>query len=275
MSGWRLARSLVQLRAEVNAAWPGRDLRSDGSIGDPAHASRTSDHNPNSAGVVQAIDVDEHTDPSETSEDVGRWLAEGLRASGDPRVKYVIYEQRMFSSYAIPSAGVLPWVWRNGTGHLFHVHVSVADDPALYDDPSPWGLADTTTARPAEEDHMLRPCRHGDRGTHVRALQEVLKRIPGVDCEPDGIYGDGTAAALSKVIGGPGRVFAEIHHGSLLVRMVDRRVAPVIDEIVGAINEIRATPAVAVAVPDVDHLLDEVVRRVRLTLPDPMETPDA
>lgn len=54
-----LAPSLAVLRAEINARWPGRDKASDGWIGDTAHQSTRSDHNPNSRGSVNAIDIDE------------------------------------------------------------------------------------------------------------------------------------------------------------------------------------------------------------------------
>lgn len=43
---WRLARGLEHLRAQVNTKWSNRSKDSDGSIGDEAHASRSSDHNP-------------------------------------------------------------------------------------------------------------------------------------------------------------------------------------------------------------------------------------
>ncbi len=41
---WRLAKSLVSLRNELNTAYGGRSKVSDGSIGDLAHSSRVSDH---------------------------------------------------------------------------------------------------------------------------------------------------------------------------------------------------------------------------------------
>ncbi|MGB4989147.1 MAG: hypothetical protein WBO10_07930, partial [Pyrinomonadaceae bacterium] len=61
---WRIAESLKKLREQINAEWPGRDKASDGGIGDAAHASRSSDHNPwvkdsRGQGVVTAIDIDE------------------------------------------------------------------------------------------------------------------------------------------------------------------------------------------------------------------------
>src|SRR4051794_9209283 len=54
---FRLAKALETLRSQVNAAHPTRRKASDGWIGDTAHSARKSDHNPNSAGVVCALDM--------------------------------------------------------------------------------------------------------------------------------------------------------------------------------------------------------------------------
>jgi hypothetical protein len=58
---WRPAKSLIQLRDQINQIAPNRSKASDGTIGDAAHASRASDHNPwvreGDAGVVTAIDI--------------------------------------------------------------------------------------------------------------------------------------------------------------------------------------------------------------------------
>mgnify|MGYP001562524195 CR=1 FL=1 len=53
---WRVAKSLDVLLAQINALSPNRDKSSDGSIGDANHSARTSDHNPDDAGVVKARD---------------------------------------------------------------------------------------------------------------------------------------------------------------------------------------------------------------------------
>src|SRR3982751_2047098 len=103
---YRLAKSLETLRSQVNARWPTRSKASDGWIGDTAHATRKSDHNPNAAGVVQAFDV---THDPKSGCDAYK-LAETLRTARDPRIKYVISNGRMFS------AKVSPWTWRPYSG---------------------------------------------------------------------------------------------------------------------------------------------------------------
>jgi len=54
----RLVAAGVKLRKQVDKAFPGRDKRSDGWIGDRAHQARKSDHNPDKNGWVHAIDID-------------------------------------------------------------------------------------------------------------------------------------------------------------------------------------------------------------------------
>jgi hypothetical protein len=112
---------------------PGRNKSSDGTIGDLSHQNRPSDHNPNKDGVVTAIDITH--DPAH-GVDAGQ-IAEMLRLSRDPRIKYVISNRRIFSSQK------QPWQWRPYNGpnaHTHHVHLSVVGDKALYDDTQPWPI---------------------------------------------------------------------------------------------------------------------------------------
>ena len=138
----RIAAALATLRAQVNTAHPNRLIVSDGWIGDAAHAARTSDHNPNSASVVTALDLTH--DPAHGFDS---WdCAEVLRLNKDKRIKYVISNGRIFSS------SVSPWVWRKYTGpnnHAQHVHVSVRGEKQYYDDPAPWDLVRGTGDMPA------------------------------------------------------------------------------------------------------------------------------
>ena len=138
---WRVAVSLNTLLGQVNAMAPGRSKASDGSIGDPAHQSRNSDHNPwivdGGVGVVTARDFTH--DPAHGCD--ANQIAEKIRASRDPRVKYIIWNRRIASSS--PIGGVAAWEWRRYTGangHTHHVHLSVKSDKANYDSAAPWAI---------------------------------------------------------------------------------------------------------------------------------------
>jgi lysozyme family protein len=145
---WRLAKALEALRDQVNAAFPSRSKASDGTIGDAAHASRPSDHNPGiidgAFGVVTAIDI---THDPRTGCDAGA-LAEALRMSQDSRIKYIISNRRIVSSSAV---GAVPaWTWRAYTRpnpHEKHVHISVKAEKAFYDATGAWTLP-TNAGRP-------------------------------------------------------------------------------------------------------------------------------
>jgi hypothetical protein len=138
---WRVAKSLLTLRNQVNAKYPGRSKASDGTIGDPAHQSRASDHNPwivnAGVGVVTGLDITH--DPAHGCD--SGVIAEALRASKDSRIKYVISNARIASSTAKP--GVAAWAWRPYSGsnpHNHHCHVSVQTDAARYDSTASWTL---------------------------------------------------------------------------------------------------------------------------------------
>jgi hypothetical protein len=141
---WRNCLASVYLVDEVNAAWPNRDKASDGTLGDPAHAARVSDHNPNEAGVVRARDIDRDlgADSSGRGRDM-RWLANHLRQlaiGGDPRLNdggYLIYNGQI-------CGGSKGWEWRDYDGtnpHISHLHISFARGASGYDNRGPWGIA--------------------------------------------------------------------------------------------------------------------------------------
>ena len=131
---WRLAHALSTLRKQIDSAHPKRSKRSDGTVGDLAHSKRKSDHNPNRAGVVQAIDL---THDPQGGFDSYRF-AELLRTQRDSRIKYVISNGKIFNSTQHP------WQWRKYNGsnpHSAHVHVSVRDNPGAYDDTRNWTIS--------------------------------------------------------------------------------------------------------------------------------------
>lgn len=179
---WRLAKSLEQLRREVNAAHPGRPTGSDGTIGDAKHRARKSAHNPDELGVVRAWDV---TGP------VGHQLAEWLRERRDPRIYICISNGRIFSAYN--HSGGPAWSWRPYSGsnpHETHAHIQVDDSKHLYDDDQPWGYHDQ-----GDEDVV----RRGDKGPHVAHFQHRLN-VAGYDAGTvDGSFGPGTEAAVNRL----------------------------------------------------------------------------
>lgn len=134
---WRLAKSLLTLRTQVNQRWPKRKTTHDGTIGDRSHAKRISDHNPSIMddvhGVVSALDITH--DPRGGCD--AHQLAEHLRTTRDVRIKYIISNGRIFSSTKSP------WTWRKYTGsnpHKSHIHISVRGDKRHYDSMARWVL---------------------------------------------------------------------------------------------------------------------------------------
>lgn len=112
---WFLSPALASLRSAINAAHPARDRSSDGTVGDLAHQTRVSDHNPDrgACDIVRALDIDRDLGTGDPAA-----LAEAL--TRDTRVAYVIFRSRIWlqSSRA----------WRPYTGsnpHETHIHVSL------------------------------------------------------------------------------------------------------------------------------------------------------
>ena len=223
---WRVAKAIFKFRDQLNAAYPKRNKASDGYIGDAAHASRSSDHNPwvkdGKMGVVTAGDWTH--DPKNG---LDTWaLAETLRQKRDPRIKYVISNRRIFSS------ATSPWTWRKYTGsnpHSSHMHVSVHSSKSHYDNDKAWdiGVKGSTPPAPAPtppplspgdtEDVKTRPViRRGSKGEAVREVQSILSiKVDGdfgpqtdgavrafqgdQDLKVDGIVGPNTWIALDKI----------------------------------------------------------------------------
>ena len=125
MASWRPVAGVTTLRNQVNRRWPKRDRRSDGILGDKAHAGRQSDHNPDARGLVHALDIDADLDPKDPG--AAQRLANQLvayAASGIPganRILYVVFNDRISSGTYANSM----WKWRgSGYGHMHHIHVS-------------------------------------------------------------------------------------------------------------------------------------------------------
>lgn len=155
MAGPILVPCLVALRAEFNAAAPGRDKRSDGWVGDRGHALAVSDHNPDESGrtpfsdadnvdEVHGLDVD-RTGPWPGGETWFDASIEYIRArhmtGADDRLQNIIWRGRIASR----SWG---WGWRPYTGqnqHHEHVHFSARYTTAQENDTTRWLPEDDVT----------------------------------------------------------------------------------------------------------------------------------
>jgi hypothetical protein len=144
---WRVAKGLRKLLAQVNAKFPGRKKDSDGTIGDERHCGASggsSDHCPNvldgGVGVVTAMDITH--DPAHGL-DAGA-VADKLRLSHDPRIKYIISNSRIANFQSLD--GQPPFAWRPYTGanpHNKHFHISVKPGktgPGGYDTITGWNF---------------------------------------------------------------------------------------------------------------------------------------
>lgn len=196
---WRVAKSLDQLLRQINTKFPNRDKSSDGSIGDAAHAARSSDHNPwfkiGEIGIVTARDFTHDPIHGFNSQE----LADRLVASKDERIKYIISNSRIVSG---TGQGKPAWQWRKYTGsnpHNKHVHISVKSDPRLCDDERPWGDGLPFPSHDANAVPEIPPSRPVLRlkstGPYVKLLQKYLND-EGAKLVIDGDFGQKTCNAL-------------------------------------------------------------------------------
>lgn len=145
---WHLAPSLVQLQKDLDAEF-GADRPNDGTIGDQAHAARSSEHNPDNDpdpmphGAVSAIDV--YTDANGktwiTDAEFDKLLAVLKK---DARVWYVIHKGHIWSR-------THNWAKTAYTGtnpHTTHVHISLMQTKGAHDSTASWKLKGLKGAKP-------------------------------------------------------------------------------------------------------------------------------
>jgi hypothetical protein len=119
----RLSHAAIQLREQIDDAFPERDRSSDGWIADVRHMREgKSDHIPDEQGWVRAIDIDRDLS-GKAKPDIMPDLADEIRiyAKRYPkRISYIIFDGRIASR-------ILGWKWRTYKGankHNHHMHVS-------------------------------------------------------------------------------------------------------------------------------------------------------
>ncbi len=122
------APAIQQLRTDVNAAWPKRSKATDGTWGDARHQKKKSDHN---SGDAMDVTHDPVNGPS------GDTIA--AYAIRDPRVKYVIWNRRIYDKRR-SELGWRPYSDWKAHPHDHHVHISVTEAGRADTSPWPWTL---------------------------------------------------------------------------------------------------------------------------------------
>lgn len=220
-TSWKVADSLGQLRHQLNELAPGRSKASDGSIGDAAHASRSSDHNPwwTLAGQAYVTARDFTHDPR-GGLDCHR-LADALVQGRDPRVKYMIWDRRILAGDVGPS----PWTWRTYSGanpHTSHLHLSVVPDARALSR-IPWALPglieEDDMFTDADREQLYRLATRNDVGWARDQLMSHLGKHPSSSPLPPGELAEVEVArrvdlghALDQITGQLGRITVRLDH---------------------------------------------------------------
>lgn len=124
----RPPRSLLAAHTQADELAPGRnhgDPDSDGICGDPAHAARRSDHNPDPRGIPHAVDVDDDPDKGFDVHAHAEQVRLRVKNRTDDiwRVVTLIISNRRYASRNTN------WEWRPYDGinaHASHAHFSIA-----------------------------------------------------------------------------------------------------------------------------------------------------
>lgn len=187
---WRLASSLDVLRKQIDKGAPNRSKKSDGTIGDARHQKIKSDHNPNSSGVVCALDITHDVVNGCDAHLIGRTIAGYM----DPRLGYVISNRMIYDAQS-PKG-------RNYTGknpHTMHCHISVHKN---VDSAVPWKIDHLFGSKPPEAVSPIpaalrRPLlKLGSKGADVLKLQNLLRELNLYSGPMDGKFGPKTKAAV-------------------------------------------------------------------------------
>lgn len=241
-SNWRLAKSLEVLRDEIGAKYPGTTVW---TIGDQAHQSGYSDHNPNSAGVVCAIDI-----KSDGGLDLQRFVNH-LIANPHPNLRYVIFNRKIYQR----KNGFEPQDYTGPSAHTEHAHASVGNGPdqrstSGYDSKASWDI-DSLNGNQGGNMAERNIAEYGDTGTWVKLVQRYLADF-GAKLTRDGIYRDETTAAAKWVFvnrfGGnasdyDGRAITDWMLRELIRRDQDARTATAIKNALAGISSTGPTQA--------------------------------
>jgi hypothetical protein len=187
MSSWIVVACLLKLRDEVNALAPGRDKGADGTIGDQAHADRTSDHNPDETGAVPIHDADhtnevhaldittELNEPGLSLETIVQFILARCRSGAERRLRYIIFNHRIWKADND---------WRQeaynlADPHTGHAHFSASYESALEASTASWHLEDIPVAlTTADKQWLSAEIAKQAKAAAAAALDDACELVP-------------------------------------------------------------------------------------------------
>jgi hypothetical protein len=127
----RLVAGAKTLISQVDETWPNRKRDLDGWLEKDDHQEKGSDHNPDSRGLVHAIDIDHGFGNEEyrRGEEAQRFANELISyvrrgVPGSERLKYVVYNNQIASGTYRDRY----WTWRKGDfGYEKHIHIAFSN----------------------------------------------------------------------------------------------------------------------------------------------------
>lgn len=210
---WYLNPALTNFRDEVNARWPNRDKRSDGTIGDLAHQATNSDHNPDPDGSVDAWDMD--------VDGVDVWACINAALKHES-IQYVIYNRKITSrSWGLGN-------WRDYTGpspHTEHVHFNTRT--AYENSTKPWFKEEDMLDK-VQDTPIIQTAVHnteiGRTGVTFGVALDRLRILPDA------------VAALNKKVDDLAAKVAAPTTGDVTVTVSDEQLERVLRKIVGSVD---------------------------------------
>lgn len=197
---WHLAPSLKKLQSDLDAEF-GSNRPDDGTIGDQAHAARSSEHNPDNdpdpmpKGAVSAIDV-------YTTANGKTWITEAEFAKllaifkKDSRVWYVIHKGYIYSR----THGFEKQKYTGSNPHNTHIHLSLMQTKAAHDSVASWKISNVKGGSdpkpPTTGTKKLPVLSYGDKD---KVLVPFLKRFfygPTASPNYDETFGAGTRSKV-------------------------------------------------------------------------------
>lgn len=129
--GWVVVPNLDELKDQLNARFPNRDKRSDGTIGDTSHQASASSHNPDRTGSpefrdgdskdeVRARDIDKDLNDSVTMEQLVQHWVNLARQGRLWWVRYIIFNGRIWHK----RDGYVTRTYTGSNKHGDHVHMN-------------------------------------------------------------------------------------------------------------------------------------------------------